>query len=179
MKKIVFLILSLMLAKIGFATSGTERALWASVNSNGDGNPSGPVHVYNDIILVNWRMLPTDDAATAFDLYRTEAGKAEVKLNSAPISAVTCWQDKEANRSVEIIYRLTYAGQSETLDTHVLPVEQNKKGLPYTTLPLASTESISGYPFWANDGCPGDLDGDGQYEFVLKRNKKIYYISSY
>lgn len=170
MKKIVFLILSLMLAKIGFATSGTERALWASVNSNGDGNPSGPVHVYNDIILVNWRMLPTDDAATAFDLYRTEAGKAEVKLNSAPISAVTCWQDKEANRSVEITYRLTYAGQSETLDTHVLPVEQNKKGLPYTTLPLASTESISGYPFWANDGCPGDLDGDGQYEFVLKRN---------
>lgn len=151
-----------------------ERALWASINGNSSAStPAKVLGVHNNIILVSWRMLSDDTESTAFDLYRTAAGGTEVKLNTEPIGDVTCWQDKTADRTVDNTYRLTYSGSNETLDTHTIKAEQAGNGLPYISIPLASTAALSEYPFWANDASVGDLDGDGQTEIVIKRQINV------
>ena len=41
---------------------------------------------YNNKILVSWRMFPTDDSSTGFDLYRKSGNEEEVKLNDAYVN---------------------------------------------------------------------------------------------
>lgn len=169
MKYFLSIIIALTLAFPLKAADG-GRALWASINGDKSAStPNSVLGVHNNIILVSWRMLPTDDAKTTFDLYRSTAGGKEVKLNASPIKNATCWQDKTADTRVYNIYRLTFAGKAETLDTHTITALQSSKGLPYISIPLASTSSLSKYPFWANDASVGDLDGDGKMEIVIKR----------
>ncbi|MBQ2361884.1 MAG: hypothetical protein II398_13440, partial [Prevotella sp.] len=53
-----------------------SRALWASIN--GVKNASlGDYQTHTGKVLVTWRMLPSDDANTSFDLYRTIGTEAE------------------------------------------------------------------------------------------------------
>ena len=92
MKYFLSIIIALTLAFPLKAADG-GRALWASINSDKSAStPNSVLGVYNNIILVSWRMLPTDDANTAFDLYRSTAGGKEVKLNVSPMKNATCWQ---------------------------------------------------------------------------------------
>ena len=168
MKQWILIVVAALTLTLPMQAEG-KRALWASINGLNEAAPHKPLYVYNNIILVSWRMLPTDTDDTAFDLYRTAAGGAEEKLNSTPISDVTCWQDKTADRTVNNTYRLTYTGSNETLDTHTVTAQQASQGLPYVSIPLTSTEALSQYPFEANDASVGDLDGDGQMDIVIKR----------
>lgn len=148
--------------------SGTSRMLWASINARKDAT-SAVFSSNNNRILVSWRLLDTDNENIAFDLYRTADGGDEIKLNSAPISR-TCFQDNTADRSVDNTYRLTLSGQNKTLDKHTITAEQASNGLPYISIPLQNTYSISNiYEYKANDASIGDLDGDGKYEIILKR----------
>lgn len=151
------------------ATAGNEtRALWASINKLANASTYSVYGRYNGRVLISWRMLPGDGSQTAFDIYR-KTGREETKLNSVPISGATCFVDSTFDDNADITYRLTYAGSNETLDTHTIASEQLRQGLPYITIPLASTASISTYPYEANDASVGDLDGDGQPEIVVKR----------
>ena len=60
-----------------------KRALWASINGRKD---ASYYPEYNNKILVSWRMFPTDDSSTGFDLYRKSGNEEEVKLNEEPIT---------------------------------------------------------------------------------------------
>lgn len=100
-----------------------ERALWGSVCGTSNAT-TGDYKETLGKMLVTWRMLPTDNAETAFDLYRTIEGKGETKLNSTPIYA-TNYQDLTLTfggrgDTDDVTYRLTYAGSDETLDTFTL-----------------------------------------------------------
>lgn len=144
-----------------------KRLLWASIM--GDRNATY-LHDHDKKILVSWRMFPTDDANTAFDLYRKSGDSEEVKLNQEPISKSTCFQDAAANRSVDNTYKLCFAGSTEVLDTYTLPSSRSSAGLPYISIPIISSTDISAiHSYQANDISVGDLDGDGVYEIVLKR----------
>ena len=55
-------------------------------------------------IYVGWRMLGTDPANIAFNLYRSANGGAAVKLNSSPITATTNFVDSSANMSQSNAY---------------------------------------------------------------------------
>lgn len=150
-------------------TVPTKRLLWASINGlkNATGNK---FMKYNNRILVSWRLFPTDTEQTAFDLYRRSGNGTEVKLNGDPIIGSTNFQDTEADRTVDNTYRLCYSGDTETLDTYTMPARRASDGLPYISIPLASTTDVDPTRIYAaNDASVGDLDGDGKYEIILKR----------
>ncbi len=153
----------------------TSRALWGSVcgmSNATTNNYKGTL----DKMLVSWRMLPGDDASTAFDLYRTISGGKEEKLNSAPIAA-TNYRDETLTfggrgDAVDVTYRLTYAGSDETIGTYTMGKKQRIGKYPYISIPLTGTAevcAIEGMEYQANDVSVGDLDGDGEMEIVVKR----------
>ena len=150
-----------------------KRMLWASINSLASATLQSH-RGDNDKILVSWRMFPTDNAYTAFDLYRTDGNGLEVKVNSEPIVNSTNFQDTKADRTVDNTYRLCYAGNNETLETYTITARQASEGLPFLTISLRGTADIDPlFPYKANDASIGDLDGDGMYEIVLKRLVEI------
>ena len=65
--------------------------------------------------LISWRLLLTDPANTAFDIYKSENGGTEVKLNEEAITNTTCWTDADIDPDKNSYYRVTLAGQTETL----------------------------------------------------------------
>lgn len=176
-KLILFLVIATFFNSIGqAAASPPKRLLWASINGREDAYTTRDATLktilkgYNNQILVTWRMFPTDDATTGFDLYRKSGTGAEVKLNSSPIVKVTNFQDAGANRLVDNTYRLCEAGSTVTLDTYTIKAAQASAALPYLSVPLHGTSDVDPLLVYnANDASVGDLDGDGVPEIILKR----------
>jgi rhamnogalacturonan endolyase len=123
---------------------------------------------------VGWRLLGTDPSDIAFNLYRSAGGGAPVKLNAAPLTATTDFVDSTANMTLsnEYFVRPVLNGveqdpsESFTLAANA-PVRQ------YLSVPLqipagGTTPVGENYTYNANDASVADLDGDGDYEIVLK-----------
>lgn len=149
----------------------TERALWGSICGTSNAT-TGNYSATLGKMLVSWRMLPGDDADTAFDLYRTLQGGKETKLNKEPIKATNFQDASASSRGGSLTYRLTYAGETETLATYEISGKQFCGQLPYISIPLRETTDvcdIEGIRYEANDVSVGDLDGDGVMEIVVKR----------
>jgi len=153
----------------------SDRALWASING-ADNASLGDYKQHTGKVLVSWRMLPGDDATTGFDLYRT-IGTGEEKKIATNIKNRTCYQDGSASKTADNLYRLTYTGSTETLSTFTLTKKQVAGGQPYVSIPLADTkdvyENTSKIVYTANDVSVGDLDGDGEFEIVVKRLQSV------
>lgn len=123
---------------------------------------------------VGWRLLGTDPSDIAFNLYRSAGGGAPVKLNRSPLTTTTDFVDSTANFSVTNAYfvrPVIGGGEQDPSESFTLtagaPVQQ------YLTVPLqippgGTTPVGEDYTYNANDASVGDLDGDGQYEIVLK-----------
>ena len=176
-KQLLTLLCLLFMTAEGMAQTAVlqDRALWASIN--GAKNASlDDYQQHTGKVLVTWRMLPGDNAATGFDLYRTVGTGAEKKI-AANILNRTCYQDGTASTTADNHYRLTYAGSTETLSTFTLTKAQVSGGLPYISIPLADTkdvyENTSKIVYTANDVSVGDLDGDGEFEIVVKRLQSV------
>ena len=153
----------------------TDRALWASINGKKDAS-LGDYQQHTGKVLVTWRMLPGDDAETAFDLYRT-IGTGQEKLIASNVKKATCFQDATASKTADNTYRLTYAGSDETLSTFKLNKSLVSGGLPYISIPLRDTKDVYAdtkkIVYTANDVSVGDLDGDGEFEIVVKRLQSV------
>ena len=125
-------------------------------------------------IYVGWRMLGTDPANVAFNLYRSANGGAAVKLNSTPLTATTNFVDSSANLSQSNAYFVrpvingveTAASASFTRPANS-PTQQFIS-VPIQPPPGGTTPDNVSYTYSANDASVGDLDGDGEYEIVLK-----------
>lgn len=110
-------------------------------------------------VLVGWRLLDTDPAGIGFDLYRD--GR---KLNAKPLTQATSFLDKGADGTAR--YEVRTAGAATGATAQVW-----RDG--YLSIPLQPpadgvTPAGEAYSYNANDASVGDLDGDGQYEIVLK-----------
>lgn len=144
--------------------SNGDRALWGSICGRKDAM-LGSYQSHLGKVLVSWRMLPGDDATTAFDLYRNDVRIAN-NLHQ------TNYQDTQANLTQDNTYRITYAGKSETLSTYTMTATQAKAAQPYVSIPLKDTRDVCDLDtviYRANDCSVGDLDGDGEMEIVVKR----------
>lgn len=116
----------------------------------------------------SWRMTLEDAAGLQFDLYRSSNGGAEVKLNKEPIDRTSDFLDRTVDYTVDNRWTLKATTGEVAIWTRLKGEERN----PYLSIPICKPEDgeIAGEPFTytANDCSVGDLDGDGEYEIILK-----------
>jgi rhamnogalacturonan endolyase len=125
-------------------------------------------------VYVGWRLLGTDPDDIAFNVYRSIDGGAPAKLNAEPVTSATNYVDAAADPMAATSYfvRPVVAGLEQATSAvftipALAPVQQ------YISIPLqipaggVTPDGVS-YVYSANDASIGDLDGDGEYEIVLK-----------
>ncbi len=116
----------------------------------------------------SWRMTLEDAAGLQFDLYRSSGGGAEVKLNKEPIDRTSDFLDRTVDYTVDNRWTLKATTGEVTTWTRLKGEERN----PYLSVPVCKPEDgeIAGesFTYTANDCSVGDLDGDGEYEIILK-----------
>ena len=116
----------------------------------------------------SWRMTLEDAAGLQFDLYRSSNGGAEVKLNKEPIDRTSDFLDRTVDYTVDNRWTLKATTGEVATWTRLKGEERN----PYLSIPVCKPEDgeIAGesFTYTANDCSVGDLDGDGEYEIILK-----------
>ena len=103
---------------------------------------------------LSWRLFGTDPQDNTFGFY---VYKGSTKLNTTPITNATCYQDNSAGTGTYTVRPVTNGTEGAASEA-ALVLAQN-----YLNIPI---QTPSGYS--ANDCSVGDLDGDNQYEIVLK-----------
>ena len=125
-------------------------------------------------VYVGWRLFGTDPATTAFNLYRTTGDGEPVRLNASPITQTTDFVDTTVDLTKENRYFVRPLLKSVELQASApftLPVNasvQQYISVPIQRPPNGSDPLRGTWSYSANDGSIGDLDGDGQFEIVLK-----------
>ncbi|WP_190238710.1 rhamnogalacturonan lyase family protein [Salipaludibacillus neizhouensis] len=121
-----------------------------------------PVAVKTDEgVLVSWRMLGTDPADIKFAVYRD--GK---RLSKKPITESTNYLDTEGTEDSVYEIRVVGGKKGEAIETKVL--ENNHFDIPLNQPEPGETPLGDPYSYNANDMSVGDLDGDGEYEVIVK-----------
>jgi rhamnogalacturonan endolyase len=122
--------------------------------------------------FVSWRILGTDPANIAFNLYRSTGGGAPV-LVTGPVTGATNYTDAGADLAQTNAYFVTpIIGGVEQAASGVYTMPANPP-IGYLRVPLqvppGGTVPVSGaYTYRANDCSVADLDGDGEYEIIVK-----------
>ncbi len=119
-------------------------------------------------VVVSWRYLSSDPIQTGFNIYRN--GK---KLNKTPITVSTLFRDKNhcSQAAVYEVRPILNGKETHHFDgTYTLPPNAP---LGYLEIPLNKpTDGITPtgetYTYSPNDASIGDVDGDGEFEIILK-----------
>jgi len=139
------------------------------------------VHQPDGRVFVSWRLLGTDPTGVTFNIYRTtapapatetgpfgprnDAPAAPTKLNTKPLAAGTWFVDAGASlqRATSYFVRSVVNG-TEGEPSAPFTLSAGAPPLPYFSIPI---QTPAGYT--PNDASVGDLDGDGDYEIILKQ----------
>lgn len=127
--------------------------------------------VSRNSVFISWRLLQTDAEDIAFDVYRFNHNDT-IKLNSTPIKDVTWFIDSKATGLKNCTYTINPSGETKEFNAGNSYLFSKNQAARYLSIPLqlppSSTVKGRKYYYTANDASVGDLDGDGQYEIVLK-----------
>lgn len=119
-------------------------------------------------VFVSWRLLGNDAEDVGFDLYRTVDGEAPVKLNREPLVKGTCFTDSNAKLEKTTSYFVRSVLRSKAGEpSSPFTLAARAPARPYLAVPLRLPPGYA-----ANDASAGDLDGDGEYEIVLKSEQR-------
>jgi fibronectin-binding autotransporter adhesin len=133
----------------------------------------------NAQVYVGWRMLGTDPDTIGFNLYRFAAGGSTNKLNTQLLTNTTDFVDTTATLSLTNSYfvrPLINGVEQAASASYVLPANapiQQYISIPLQqppggTSPPSANDSGGPYTYAPNDCSVADLDGDGEYEIILK-----------
>ncbi len=123
------------------------------------------IHNGNGRVSVSWRFLYGEPVDTGFDLYRRSGGGGDVKLNSAPLTKATFYVDEGVDTTVDNVYTVKVCGQ-QTGESYTLTPKLAEK--PYLSFKLQPVEGFAEGAYNPNDASVADLDGDGEYEIIIK-----------
>lgn len=113
-------------------------------------------------VIVSWRTLSSDKQGEAFDLYRNG-----VRLNKEALTkGGTCFIDQEPLLT-DATYEVRGGGKN---GSYTLKADAPEGYLPIKIQRPAEGMTPDGqtFSYSANDASVGDVDGDGQYEIILK-----------
>lgn len=108
--------------------------------------------------FVSWRLLATDAENTTFDLLRDGTPLSSAKDLTVTNVSVTGGTDESR-------YQVVTKVGGEPVDTSAAVVRWTDI---YRSLRLDRPASQTGYHYFPNDCSVADLDGDGQYELIVK-----------
>lgn len=114
-------------------------------------------------MLVSWRMLGTEPAHVSYDVYRDS-----VKINEAPITASTNFLDTSGTTSSAYTIKAILDGELQAEPSPAMVWNDTYMDVPIQQPAGGTTPDGVVYTYNANDASVGDLDGDGDYEIVLK-----------
>ena len=119
-------------------------------------------------VHLSWRYLISDPADIAFELYRNGE-----KVNYEPLKNATFFSDrnatdKELNYELHIINQQEQGSKKETQQKVEVNQPYGYINIPLNIPPDGVTPSGQHYSYHANDASVGDVDGDGEYEIILK-----------
>lgn len=115
--------------------------------------------------FISWRYLSSDPITISFNLYRNGE-----KVNKEPILKKTCYEDQTELKSCTYQLKSVLDGKEQNEQIYSLAADAP---VGYINIPLDVPESgitPSGqiYTYSPNDASVGDVDGDGEYEIILK-----------
>lgn len=118
-------------------------------------------------VFLSWRLLGSDAPDVLFNLYR-----GATRLNAEPL-ALTNFVDAKGSADSVYSLRAVLAGQEEAAQASQSAEWLATGTQPFKTVPLRKpadgvTPDGKAYTYAMNDGSAADLDGDGNYELIVK-----------
>lgn len=116
--------------------------------------------------FLSWRMLDTDDEHTSFKILRITNSTGAIS-EQAPIRNAT--SARMAGAQSMYSYKLVTLQNGEAVDT-IAPKMFSNIGYHLMQLdrPAGGTNASGDYTYSPNDCSVGDVDGDGEYELIVK-----------
>ncbi|WP_236240813.1 rhamnogalacturonan lyase [Streptomyces sp. CC228A] len=113
--------------------------------------------------LVSWRWLATDPDGVAFNVYRSGT-----KVNASPVTGSTNFFHAGAPGHAGYTVRAVVGGVEQADSPPAVQFRAGYKDVPLSPPAGGTTPDGVAYAYEANDASVGDLDGDGDLDFVLK-----------
>lgn len=117
----------------------------------------------NTGVFVSWRALGTEALTVGYNLYR-----GSTKLNSSPITTKTNYLDTGGTTSSTYAVAAVVNGVEQAKSPYVTVWATNYLQIPLNVPAGGTTPDNVSYTYSANDCSVGDLDGDGDYEIIVK-----------
>ena len=123
--------------------------------------------------FLSWRLLASDAEEVKFNVYRVDGHRSPLRLNRTPLAAGTNFTDSTLSSLTDCFYYVKpVVGNKEGEASDSFFMKHSAPEKPYFSVPLDPPPpgEVFGnrYTYSANDASAADLDGDGEYELILK-----------
>ncbi|WP_077610238.1 rhamnogalacturonan lyase [Clostridium sp. Marseille-P2415] len=115
----------------------------------------------NNGVFISWRVLGTENSGVSYNLYR---GSTKI----ATVTGASNYLDTAGNTSSSYEVSAVVNGAEQKKSSAVRVWNSNYLQIPLQIPSGGTTPDGVSYTYNANDCSVGDLDGDGQYEIILK-----------
>ena len=117
-------------------------------------------------VYVSWRMLGTDSPDISFNVYRSTDGAEAVKMNGSPIISTTDFVITGTDNTKSNTYfvkSVINGEEQEASESYTLRAQSPTR--QYLSIPIKDGGAVQAQAVF------GDIDGDGEYEMIIRWSK--------